>query len=247
MKTTISVLLSLAMAFAMGCTQQRNSAQTGGTAATSNVSGIKAESFDRLKDSAKVLDELMNTPDSTIPANILENAKCVAVVPSMIKGGFVFGGQHGRGVATCRTANGWSSPAFFTITGGSWGAQIGAEAVDLVMVIANDEGMKNLLSANWELGGAASVAAGPVGRQAQASTSATMQSQILVYSRTRGLFAGLTLQGAHIAQDQESSDAFYGRNVAFSDVLNGKVRAPSAAGPFLTAVRRNFRKAKVVS
>jgi SH3 domain-containing YSC84-like protein 1 len=238
------LLLSCALLFTVGCSQTRNSASSGGAAATSNVSGAKAEAFDRLRDSGNVLNELMNTPDQAIPEKVLADAKCVGVVPSMVKGGFVIGARHGRGVATCRTANGWSAPAFFTISGGSWGPQIGVEAVDLVMLFMNEQGMKDLLSSKFKIGADASVAAGPVGRDASASTDVTAQAGILTYSRSRGLFAGLTLNGAGVQVDDESQDAFYGRDIVFSNILTGKVPAPAAANTFLASVRQNFREAR---
>ena len=241
------MLLGCALLFTVGCSQTRNSASSGGTAATSNVSGAKAESYDRLRDAGNVLNELMATPDQAIPEKVLSDAKCVAVVPSMVKGGFVIGARHGRGVATCRTPNGWSAPAFFTITGGSWGPQIGVEAVDLVMLFMNDKGAKDLLSSKFNIGADASVAAGPLGRDASASTDATAQAGILTYSRSRGIFAGLTLNGAGVQVDDESQDAFYGRNVVFSEVLTGKVNAPAAANTFLASVRKNFREARANS
>lgn len=244
MKRISMFVLSCALLFVFGCSQTRNSASSGGAAATSNVSGAKAESYDRLRDSGNVLNELMSTPDQAIPAKVLADAKCVAVVPSMVKGGFIIGARHGRGVATCRTGNGWSAPAFFTITGGSWGPQIGVEAVDLVMLFMNDKGTKDLLSSKFNLGADASIAAGPLGRDASASTDASMQAGILTYSRSRGLFAGLTLNGASVQVDNESQDAFYGRNVEFANILTGKVVAPAAANTFLASVRQNFREAR---
>src|SRR5215470_10797892 len=151
---------------------------------------------DRLQAAATVLDEIQAAPDQGIPEEVLGSAECVAVVPSLLKAGFVFGGRFGRGVASCRTPKGWSAPAFFTIGGGSFGLQIGAEAVDLVMLIMNKEGMKNLLSSNFKLGADASAAAGPVGRHTSAGTDWKMKAQVLTYSRARGAFAGLELAGA---------------------------------------------------
>lgn len=244
MKRISVIALSFALLFAVGCSQTRNSAATGGTAATSNVSGAKAESYDRLKDAGNILNELMNTPDQGIPETVLAKAKCVSVVPSLVKGGFIIGARHGRGVATCRNANGWSAPVFFTVTGGSWGPQIGVEAVDLVMLFTNEQGMRDLLSSKVKLGADASVAAGPVGRDASVSTDASMQAQVLTYSRSRGLFAGLSLNGANVQVDDESQSAFYGRHVEFASILDGKVNAPAAANPFLAAVKQNFREAR---
>src|SRR5512142_2714915 len=153
----------------------------------------KQSDTDRLDKAAEVLHQVMNTPDKGIPSEVMDHAKCVAVVPHMIKGGFVFGAEGGKGVATCRTSNGWSAPAFFAITGGSWGLQIGVEGVDLVMVIQNEKGMQHLLTSNFQIGGDASAAAGPVGRHASANTDWKLNTEILTYSRAKGLFAGLTL------------------------------------------------------
>jgi len=199
----------------------------------------------RLDDSSKVLNELLATPDKGIPEKVFESAECVAVIPSMARGGFIFGAEHGRGVATCRTAHGWSAPAFFVITGGSWGAQIGGEAVDLVLLVMNDNGMNNLLSAKFKLGATGSVAAGPVGRDASANTDWKLKAEVLTYSRTRGLFAGLTLNGAVIKQDDDATRAFYGRLVGFRPTLTGEVPAPHEADRFLATVRRG--KAESIS
>lgn len=194
----------------------------------------------RLDDSAKDLNELLAAPDNGIPDSVFTKAKCVAVVPSLIKGGFIFGAEHGRGVASCRLPNGgWSAPAFFTMTGGSWGAQIGAEGVDLVMLIMNDNGMNQLLSAKFKIGGSASASAGPVGRQAAADTSWKMNSEILTYSRSRGLFAGATLNGTAIHDDETAMTGYYGRNVGFRPVLTGQVKDMGGADTFLSTLRRN--------
>jgi lipid-binding SYLF domain-containing protein len=188
-------------------------------------------STDRLDNAAKVLHEIMATPDKGIPEEVLEHAKCVAVVPHMIKGGFVFGAENGRGMATCRTANGWSAPAFFAITGGSWGLQIGVEGVDLVMIIQNDKGMQHLLASKFQLGADASAAAGPVGRHASADTDWKLNTEILTYSRAKGAFAGLTLTGASIRRDDDSMQAIYGRKVTTRNVLMGNVAAPKLQQP----------------
>jgi SH3 domain-containing YSC84-like protein 1 len=192
---------------------------------------------DRLDNAGRVLNEIMAAPDNGIPEEVLEHAKCVAVVPHMLKGGLVFGAQHGRGVATCRTANGWSAPAFFAITGGSWGLQIGLEGVDLVMIIQNEKGMQQLLASKFQLGADASAAAGPVGRHASAETNWKLETEILTYSRAKGAFAGLTLNGASVRRDDDSMKAIYGGHVTTRSVLLGKVAAPAAAQSFLNAVR----------
>jgi SH3 domain-containing YSC84-like protein 1 len=192
---------------------------------------------DRMDHAGRVLGEIMAAPDNGIPEEVMEHAKCIAVVPHMLKGGFVFGGQNGRGVATCRTSRGWSAPAFFAITGGSWGLQIGLEGVDLVMIIQNERGMQQLLSSHFQLGGDASAAAGPVGRHASANTDWKLDTEILTYSRARGAFAGLTLTGASIRRDDDSMRAIYGRHATSRSVLNGDVAVPAAAKKFLNAIR----------
>ena len=194
-------------------------------------------STDRLDNAAKVLHEIMATPDKGIPEEVMEHTKCVAVVPHMIKGGFVFGAENGKGVATCRTANGWSAPAFFAITGGSWGLQIGVEGVDLVMIIQNDKGMQHLLASKFQLGADASAAAGPVGRHASADTDWKLDTEVLTYSRAKGAFAGLTLTGASIRRDDDSMQTIYGRKVTTRNVLMGKVAPTPAAHSFLAAIK----------
>ena len=191
---------------------------------------------DRLDHAGAVLHEIMSAPDKGIPEEVLQHAKCIAVVPHMLKGGFVFGAENGRGVATCRTAAGWSAPAFFTITGGSWGLQIGLEGIDLVMIIQNEEGMKHLINSNFELGGDASAAAGPVGRHASADTDWKLNTEVLTYSRAKGLFAGLTLTGAAIRRDDDSTEAIYGHDVTTRHILDGGEAIPAAAAAFLSAV-----------
>ncbi len=192
----------------------------------------------RVQSAAKVLNEIMATPDKGIPQDVFASAKCVAVVPSMIKGGFIVGGRYGRGVATCRTAKGWSAPAPFTIAGGSWGLQFGGEAVDLVMLVMNQQGMDNLLSSKFKLGAEGSVAAGPIGRQAEGSTDWKMKSQVLTYSRARGVFAGLELNGAVIKQDNDETRVLYGKFVPFNAILNGRVAPPAGTESFVAAVRK---------
>ena len=197
----------------------------------------RESSIDRLDNAGKVMHEIMATPDRGIPEEVLEHARCVAVVPHMIKGGFVFGAENGRGVATCRTSDGWSAPAFFAITGGSWGLQIGLEGVDLVMIIQNERGMQRLLASKFQLGADASAAAGPVGRHASANTDWKLDAEILTYSRAKGVFAGLTLSGASVRRDDDSMRVFYGRKVTTRSALTGKVAAPPEAQSFLNAVR----------
>ncbi|MGB6725419.1 MAG: lipid-binding SYLF domain-containing protein [Terracidiphilus sp.] len=191
----------------------------------------------RLDNATLVLHQIMSTPDKGIPEEVLEHAKCIAVVPHMIKAGFVFGGENGKGVATCRTADGWSAPVFFAITGGSWGLQIGVEGVDLVMIFQGDKGMQRLENAKFQLGADASAAAGPVGRHATADTDWKLNTEILTYSRAKGAFAGLTLTGADVRRDNDSMDALYGHDVSSHRVLRGEVATPASADAFINAVR----------
>ncbi len=198
----------------------------------------------RLDTSAHVLNEIMATPDKAIPDGIMRDAKCIAVIPSMVKIALGFGGNHGKGVATCRTPEGWSAPAPITITGGSWGLQIGGQAVDLVMIVMTDQGMEHLLSSHFKLGADASAAAGPVGRDATAGTDIKMRAEVLTYSRTRGIFAGIDLSGAAVSQDKDETQILFGRMVPFQDILHGKVAPPEGSAPFLAAVRRYSIQAK---
>jgi len=193
---------------------------------------------DRVQASADVLNEIQSAPDSGIPAEVLSKAECVAVVPSMLKGGFVFGAKYGRGIASCRTPKGWSSPAFFAIEGGSFGFQIGGQAVDLVMLVMNNDGMQHLLSSQFALGADASVAAGPVGRHAEGNTDWKMRAQVLTYSRARGIFAGVSLNGARVKQDKNSTRDFYGHMVTSKASLTGEVDPPAGANAFLTSLAK---------
>jgi lipid-binding SYLF domain-containing protein len=214
----------------------------GGFAAAAPVladdQGKESKATDRLQAASDVLDEIQGAPDKGIPQEILGSAECVAVVPSMLKGGFIVGAKYGRGLASCRTPKGWSSPAFFSVEGGSFGLQIGGQAVDLIMLIMNDNGMKNLLSSKFELGADASVAAGPVGRHAEGNTDWKMRAEVLTYSRARGVFAGVTLNGAVIKQDKDSTREFYGHMVTFPASLKGEVDPPPAANAFLTTLAK---------
>ena len=197
-----------------------------------------SKASDRVQASADVLNEIQSAPDSGIPQEILSRSECVAVVPSMLKGGFIVGAKYGRGVASCRTSKGWSAPAFFMVTGGSFGFQIGGQAVDLVMLIMNHDGMQHLLSSQFALGADASVAAGPVGRHAEGNTDWKMRAQVLTYSRARGVFAGVSLNGAVMKQDKNSTREFYGHMVTFKAALTGEVEPPAPANPFLTTLAK---------
>jgi SH3 domain-containing YSC84-like protein 1 len=198
----------------------------------------ESKATDRVQAAADVLNAIQSAPDSGVPNEILSRADCVAVVPSMLKGGFVVGGKYGRGLASCRTPKGWSAPAFFTVKGGSFGFQIGGQAVDLVMLIMNNDGMQRLLSSKVALGADASVAAGPVGRHAEGNTDWKMRAQVLTYSRARGVFAGASLNGAVLKQDKDSTRDFYGHMVTFKAALTGEVDPPPAANPFLSCLAK---------
>jgi SH3 domain-containing YSC84-like protein 1 len=198
----------------------------------------ETKASDRVQAAADVLDDIQGAPDKGIPQEVLGSAECVAVVPSLLKGGFIIGGKYGRGLASCRTPKGWSSPAFFVVSGGSVGFQIGGQAVDLVMLIMNKDGMKHLLSSQFALGADASVAAGPVGRHAEGNTDWKMRAEVLTYSRARGLFAGVSLNGAVIKQDKDSTREFYGRMVPFRTSLVGEIDPPAGANAFLTSLAK---------
>jgi lipid-binding SYLF domain-containing protein len=195
-----------------------------------------SDTVERLQSSVEVIRSIMNTPDKGIPEEVLADAKCMVVVPHLIKGGFIFGGKHGRGVASCRTSDGWSAPAFVAVGGGSWGLQIGVEGVDLVMLVMNDQGLQHLLSSKFALTGEGSVAAGPVGRHASAGTDWKMNTEMLTYSRSKGAFAGLTLEGAVIEQDDDSTRAIYGKHMMFRSILSGKAKTPRSGEAFVEAV-----------
>lgn len=197
-----------------------------------------SEQVKRMDAAATVLDEIMGTPDKGIPEELLDSAKCVAVIPSMIKIGFVFGGRHGRGLATCRTGSGWSAPAPFSVAGGSWGLQIGGEAIDVVMLVMNDNGMEKMLSSKFKIGADASAAAGPVGRHVQGETDWKMRAEVLTYSRARGAFAGVTVNGASITQDKDGTRILYGRMIPSAQILKGQVKAPEGSHKFLATVKK---------
>ena len=198
----------------------------------------ESKAADRVQAAADVLNQIQSAPDSGIPQRILSKAECVAVVPSMLNGGFIVGAKYGRGLASCRTPKGWSAPAFFLTEGGSLGFQIGGQAVDLVMLIMNDDGMQHLLSSKFALGADASVAAGPVGRDAEGNTDWKMRAQVLTYSRARGVFAGVSLAGAVVKQDKDATREFYGHMVTFKAALTGEVDPPQAANPFLATLAK---------
>jgi lipid-binding SYLF domain-containing protein len=220
MKKQMALATGLLLAMAMG-------------AAASDRRGA---ALDRIQTSSTILSQIMSAPDKAIPDSIMNGAKCIAIIPSTLKASFIFGANYGKGVAMCRTGHGWSAPVFFKMTGGSFGFQAGGQASDLVLIIRTDDGMQHLLQSEFKLGADASAAAGPVGRDAQASTDLTMRAQILTYSRARGLFLGVSLGGSVIRQDQADTRAFYGKDWTFYSLLNGQVPAPKESEVLLNTV-----------
>src|SRR5579859_1235422 len=199
---------------------------------------------DRVDAAKVVLNEIFNTPDNSIPLNILEQATCVAVIPSLKKGAFIVGAEYGRGVVSCRTGHGWSAPAFITLAGGSFGFQIGGQATDLVLVAVNDHGFQDLLKSKFKIGGDAAASAGPVGRNSQAATDWKMGAELLTYSRSKGLFAGIDLNGASVSQSTDDTQTYYGQAHSFQSILKGNVEVPAGAVPFVRTVAKAFVDAK---
>jgi lipid-binding SYLF domain-containing protein len=206
--------------------------------------GQDAKLTDRLTSAENVLSEIMATPDKGIPQSILAGASCVVVVPSYKKAAFVVGGQYGQGVATCRTPRGWSAPVFVQLAGGSFGFQIGGQSTDLVLVAMNQRGLQDMLKNKFKLGGDAAASAGPVGRNAQAGTDWKLNAEFLTYSRSKGLFAGLDLDGTVLSQNADDTRSFYGSNIPFDTVLKGNVPTPEAARPFVRTVAKYFVSSK---
>ncbi len=201
---------------------------------------------DRVQTAATVLTQIMSAPDRAIPDGIMSGAKCIAIIPSSLKASFIFGANYGKGVATCRTEHGWSAPVFFRLTGGSFGFQAGGQASDLVLIIRTADGMQHLLQSKFKLGADASAAAGPVGRDAQAMTDLTLRAQVLTYSRSRGLFLGVSLSGGVIRQDDGDTRAFYqGKNWTFYSVLAGEVPPPQDSLVLLNTVEKYAPTPKV--
>jgi SH3 domain-containing YSC84-like protein 1 len=199
----------------------------------------------RLDSASQVIREIESVPDGGIPDFIVSKANCIAVIPSVKKGAFIVGASYGQGVVTCRTQKGWSAPVFIRLAGGSFGFQIGGQATDLVLVSVNDKGFQDLLHSKFKIGGDASAAAGPVGRHATASTDILLHAELLSYSRTRGIFAGVDLNGAVVSQNAEDTNLLYGEHAKpYADILHGNVPVPSAARSFVSTVARYFRSTR---
>jgi lipid-binding SYLF domain-containing protein len=193
------------------------------------VASDREDDVNRTQKAAQVFKEIMNTPDQGIPSNLLESAKCIAIIPGDKKFAFIFGGSYGRGLATCRTEHGWSAPIFVAIDSGSVGYQIGGSSTDIVMLFMNDHALQSLMGDKFKLGADASVAAGPVGRNAAAGTDLKLNAEILSYSRSKGIFAGVSLEGAVMQADKSGDKAMYGDDVTRHEILDGKVAVPASA------------------
>jgi lipid-binding SYLF domain-containing protein len=213
-------------------------------ASSAFAASSKIDLKNRLEAAQTVMDQIMAANDKSIPLNILEQATCVAVVPSMLKGAFVFGAQYGQGVVTCRTGHGWSAPVFIRMAGGSFGFQIGGQATDLILVAVNDRGMQALLKNKFKIGADASAAAGPVGRAGQAATDWKMNAELLSYSRNKGVFAGISLDGTSVSQNSDDTETFYAAPQRFDSVLKGNVPVPPDAVPFVETVAHFFVESK---
>jgi SH3 domain-containing YSC84-like protein 1 len=209
------------------------------------VASDRDDDVNRTNKATQVFKEIMNTPDQGIPQDLLESAKCIAIIPGDVKFAFIFGGNYGRGLATCRTGHGWSAPLFLAIEGGSVGYQIGGSSTDIVMLFMNDHALHSLLSDKFKLGADASVAAGPVGRNAAAGTDLKLTAEILSYSRSKGVFIGVSLDGAVVQADKSGDRAMYGHNVSRHEILSGKVAVPESAQALLHEVGGYAHEAKL--
>jgi lipid-binding SYLF domain-containing protein len=210
----------------------------------SAFAGSREDLQDRVDAAKTVLNQVMSAGDRSIPMNILQQATCVGVVPGLIKGAFVFGAQYGQGVVTCRTGHGWSAPVFIRMAGGSWGLQIGGQSTDLVLVAVNEHGFQDLLKNKFKIGGDAAASAGPVGRNGQAATDWKMNAELLTYSRSKGLFAGVDLDGTVVSQNSDDTELYYGQAHSFQSILRGDVEVPEGAVPFVKDVAHYFVEAK---
>jgi SH3 domain-containing YSC84-like protein 1 len=203
--------------------------------------------IDRMDAARDTLNAIMATPDHQIPQSILANATCVGVVPGLVKGAFIFGAEYGQGVVTCRTPRGWSAPVFIRMAGGSWGFQIGGQGTDLVLVAVNQKGFQDLIQSKFKIGADASAAAGPVGRDADASTNWKMQSELLTWSRSKGLFAGVDLSGVSVSQNASDTQLLYGAPHSFHSILDGDIPVPPDARPFVRTVAKYFHTSQEAS
>ena len=204
----------------------------------SAVSSMAMTAQERLKDATEVFNEIMATPDKSIPQDLLAKAECVVIVPGMKKGAFIVGAEFGKGFATCRKGAGWGAPAAIKVEGGSFGFQIGGQDTDVIMLVMNKRGMDHLMKSKFTLGADAAVAAGPVGRNASAQTDATMNAEILSWSRSKGLFAGIALKGATLRAEENENKDLYGKRMQTREVLTGNLKVPPEAAPLHAALGR---------
>jgi len=241
MKSLVLTLLLISLGY-FGFAQSNDTKTNTGALAESHP-----EVAGRLDAATTMLKEIFAAPDKAVPSDLLSKAKCVIAIPGEKKGALIIGGSYGRGFATCRSTNNseaWSAPAPVFLGGGSWGAQIGGSSTDLLMLVMDDKGAQQLLSSKFKVGVDASAAAGPVGRTAAADTDWKMNSEILTYSRSKGLFAGIDINGAEVKQDDKTTKDLYGSGVPFDQILNGQVRTPAPAREFVAEVHRAFAEAR---
>src|SRR5271156_3873991 len=201
----------------------------------------KATLDSRVQAATDTINQIMMVPDKAIPNKIAQSATCIGVIPGLKKGAFIFGAEYGRGIVPCRTGHGWSAPAFITLGGGSFGLQLGGESTDVVLVAVNDKGFQDLLKSKFKIGGDAAAAAGPVGRNSQAATDWKLTAELLTYSRSKGLFAGIDLNGTSVTQSTGDTTAYYGAPHSFEDILHGNVPVPDGAKPFVRTVAKYFQ------
>jgi len=213
---------------------------TGVMTLSAHAASDRATLDSRISAATSTIKQIMSVPDSAIPDKIAQQATCIAVVPGLKKGAFIFGAEYGRGVVTCRTGKGWSAPVFITLGGGSFGLQLGGQSTDVVLVAVNDKGFQDLLKSKFKIGGDAAAAAGPVGRNSTASTDILLNAELLSYSRSKGLFAGIDLTGTSVTQSMDDTKLFYGEGHSFEDILKGNVPVPDDAKAFVRTVARYF-------
>ncbi len=213
----------------------------GAATLSAHAAADKATLDSRIQAATDTINQIMMVPDKAIPNKIAQQATCIGVIPGLKKGAFIFGAEYGRGVVTCRTGHGWSAPAFITLGGGSFGLQLGGESTDVVLVAVNDKGFEDLLKSKFKIGGDAAAAAGPVGRNSQAATDILLKAELLTYSRSKGLFAGIDLTGTSVTQSSDDTTTYYGAPHTYEDILKGNVPVPDGAKPFVRSVARYFR------
>jgi SH3 domain-containing YSC84-like protein 1 len=212
----------------------------GAVSLSAHAAADKATLDSRVQAATDTIKQIMSVPDKAIPNKITQQATCIGVIPGLKKGAFIFGAEYGRGIVTCRTGHGWSAPAFITLGGGSFGLQLGGQSTDVVLVAVNDKGFQDLLKSKFKIGGDAAASAGPVGRNSQAATDWKLNAELLTYSRSKGLFAGVDLTGTSVTQSSDDTTTYYGAPHTFEDILKGSVPVPDDAKPFVRILARYF-------